>query len=159
MQRHVFNSIIQTRKLFVELIDGMSLEQLNQIPSGFNNNIGWNFGHIVVTTPALCYVRTGVRKDLEIPFFPAYKKDSKPEYWITEEELDALKVQTVTSIEQIEQDYLNNVFSHITPYSTSTYVVEMYSIEEVILCTLMHDNLHLGYAQAQRRAIWGTSKR
>ena len=69
------------------------------------------------------------------------------------EELSILKSQAAETILQIEQDYKNGVFANITPYSTSTYGLEKSTIEEVFTMTLAHDNLHLGYATALRKAV------
>ncbi|WP_257668927.1 DinB family protein [Parapedobacter tibetensis] len=154
MQSPVFNYIKRTRELFVRLLEELSLEEINEVPNGFRNNIGWNFGHIVVSTQALCYLRTGiVLQDIEIPFFGTYQKGSKPEKWIAAEELETLKTQAFTSIERIERDIQDGVFAEISPYATSTYGVEMNNIHEIITCTLMHDNLHLGYATALKKAV------
>ena len=149
----VFEYIRQTRSAFTQLVDGLSIDEINTIPGGFRNNIGWNFGHIVVSTQGLCYRRTGVQPDREIPFVASYAKGTAPTHWIGEEELLALKSQAVETILQIEQDYQNGVFATITPYATATYGLEMDTIEKVLTVTLAHDNLHLGYATALRKAV------
>jgi len=154
MIESVFDSIRQTRRVFVALVNSLTVEQLNIRPPGFNNNIAWNMGHIVVTTPALCYQRSGVNPDFPIPLQAAYRKDSRPTYAIQSSEISFLKELMEYSISQIEKDYSAGVFSNgFVPFSTSTYGAELNSIEEVLITTLMHDNLHLGYAQAQRRII------
>ena len=149
----VFEYIKQTRIAFIQLIDALSIDEINSIPKGFRNNIGWNFGHIVVSTQGLCYRRTNVQPDREIPFLAAYAKGTVPTNWVTAEELLALKVQAEETILQIEQDYGNGVFATITPYATATYGLGMDTIEKVLTVTLAHDNLHLGYAAALRKAV------
>ncbi|SEK20632.1 DinB family protein [Parapedobacter koreensis] len=158
MEQHIiFDYIKQTRAVFVQLLEQLSLEEINKIPQGFRNNIGWNFGHIVVSTPGLCYRRTQVMPAYDIPFASDYGKGTKPERWIGAAELDTLKGQLVSSIQQIETDYNNGVFARISPYATSTYGLEINTIEEVFTATLAHDNLHYGYAMAIRRALVGSS--
>ncbi|MGK6350083.1 DinB family protein [Parapedobacter sp. DT-150] len=149
----IFKYIRQTRAVFAQMVSELSMDDINVIPNGFRNNIGWNFGHIVVSTQGLCYRRTQVAPAYSIPFVEDYGKGTKPEKWITPEELDVLKSQLVSSVQQIEQDYRNGVFSTISPFSTSTYGLEMTTIEEVLTATLAHDNLHLGYAMALRKAV------
>ncbi|HWK98382.1 MAG TPA: DinB family protein [Parapedobacter sp.] len=149
----VFEYIRQTRITFTQLIAGLSIDEINTIPEGFRNNIGWNFGHIVVSTQGLCYRRTNVSPDREIPFLASYAKGTVPTNWIGTEELTLLKSQALETILQIEQDYKNGVFATITPYATATYGLEMNTIEEVLTVTLAHDNLHLGYATALSKAV------
>lgn len=150
----VFEFIINSRTAFIKLIDGLTIEQLNKIPDGYNNNIIWNFGHIVVSTQTLCYVRTGILADANsVKFNEFYKKDTKPTYTVTAEEIAELKMTALESIKKIEKDYANGVFASITPFSTSTYSVEMKSIEEVLITTVGHDNVHYGYAWALKKAL------
>ncbi|MFC5284039.1 DinB family protein [Pedobacter alpinus] len=154
MAQEIFNFIIQTREAFIRLVNSLSVEELNQIPAGFNNNIIWNFGHIVVTTPALCYVRTGIWTDVSaIKYWNEFKKDSKPSRDINEEEIAELKALAISSIESIKEDYKKGIFNSVTPFATATYGADMNSFEEILVTTVGHDNMHLGYALAQRKLI------
>ena len=146
--------IKRTRELFISVLDGLSIEQLNKIPEGFNNNIAWNFGHIVVSTEGLCYLRSGIQPDLKIPFGAKYTKGTKPEAFISLEEIDALKTQGWTSLKKIENDLRANKFANIPhPYSTHTYGYEMKTIEEILTCCLAHESMHYGVALAIRKAV------
>ena len=150
----VFEFIINSRKAFIQLIDGLSIEQLNKIPDGYNNNIIWNFGHIVVSTQTLCYVRTGLLQDAStVKFNEYYKKDTKPTYTVSEQEVAELKTIAIKSIEKIMEDYANGVFTNITPFATATYGVQLNSIEDVLITTVGHDNVHYGYAWALKKVI------
>jgi hypothetical protein len=152
--KEVLKFIIDARKTFIQLIDELSIEQLNEIPEGFNNNIIWNFGHIVVTTPLLCYVRTGIWKDSStVNYVSSYGKGTKPTYFVTKEEVEELKKLAISSIESIEADYNEGKLSQITPFETSTYGAVLNNIEDVLITIGGHDNIHLGYAMAQKRII------
>ena len=154
MMNEVFDFIINSRKAFIKLIDDLTIEELNKIPDGYNNNIIWNFGHVVVSTQTLCYVRTGVLQDAtSVKFNEYYKKDTKPTYTVTEEEVAELKTIALESIEKIKEDYANGKFSNITPFTTATYGVQMNSIEEILITTIGHDNVHHGYAWALKRKM------
>lgn len=150
----VFKFILDTRKAFIGLLDGLSVEELNQLPAGFNNNIIWNFGHIVVSTQTLCYVRTGIWQDKSnVKFVTAYEKGSKPSYFVDASEIAALKELSITTIQQIEEDYKRATFEKINAYDTSTYGAPLHNIEDVLVTSIGHDNLHFGYARAQISAI------
>lgn len=149
-----FKFIKDARNAFINLIDGLTIEQLNEVPQGFNNNIIWNFGHIVVSTPMLCYVRTGIWEDASrIQFVDSYKKGTKPAAFVMLEEVFALKELALSSIQQLEEDYNNGVFNKITPFDTVTFGVMIDNIEELLVTTAGHDNTHFGYAAAQRRLV------
>lgn len=151
---NVFKFIIDSRKAFIQLVDQLSLEQLNEIPDGFNNNIIWNFGHIVVSTQTLCYVRTGILPDpSSIKYASAYAKGTKPEYFVNQAEVDDLKRLAIETIETIKKDYKADRFAQIQAFNTSTFHSTLHHIEDVLATTVGHDNLHYGYAIAQRRII------
>ncbi len=150
---HVFVYIKETRRALRAVVDGLDTDTLNRIPEGFNNNIIWNFGHIYVATLGLAYVRTGVDKAKDIPYHRKYAKGSKPEQYVDDNEIAFLKEHVFSSIDALEADYKNNVFQHIEPFATETYGRTMTSIEEVITCTLAHDNFHFGYVKALQKAV------
>ncbi|HTN19291.1 MAG TPA: DinB family protein [Pelobium sp.] len=150
----VFNFIIQSRQAFIQLVDSLSVEELNQIPEGFNNNIIWNFGHIVVSTQTLSYVRTGILADASaVKYNDDYKKDSKPSRYINEEEIAELKSLAISTVKNIQEDYNKGVFGPIVPFATSTFKAQMNSFEEILITTVGHDNIHFGCALAYRKLI------
>ena len=94
-----------------------------------------------------------MKPDIHIPFREKYQKGSKPESFITQEEIDELKQQLLSTIDVIEKDVQNGVFKDIKPYPTHTYRYEMTTIEEILTCTLAHDSMHYGYASAQKKLV------
>lgn len=154
MTEQIFNFIIQTRQAFIQLVDSLTIDELNHIPEGFNNNIIWNFGHIVVSTQSLCYVRTGIKTDASwIKYNDDFKRESKPSRFINADEVNELKALALSTIKDIQSDYHNGIFDKVQPFATSTYKVEMNTFGEILVTTAGHDNIHLGYALAQRRLI------
>jgi len=151
----IFTIIKNTRGKFVQLLDGLSAEELNTVPDGFANNIAWNFGHIVVTTPLLCYGRTGARPDATVRHSDFYKNGTRPGRPLSEAEIGELKALSVSTIEQLEREHAEGLFGRIEPCTTATFGGEIRTIEEMLATTLAHDMLHYGYAMAQKRIICG----
>ena len=52
--------LTNTRKFLKNILDNHSLEAFYKIPPGFNNNILWNIGHVVVTQQLLAYKLSGL---------------------------------------------------------------------------------------------------
>ncbi|WP_200976135.1 DinB family protein [Echinicola sp. 20G] len=146
------NHIIKTRENFINLINGLSLDQINQIPKGFNNNIAWNFGHIVVTQQIICYKLSGLPLLVEEDLVEKYKKGSKPEGPISEKELENLKILALSSLENLKNDLLIGSFKEFKEYTTS-FGVTLTNIKEAIEFNSAHEGMHLGYAMAQRRMV------
>jgi len=141
-----------TRKNFLHAISGLSIEQLNTIPAGFNNNIIWNFGHVIVTQQLLCYQMAGLELKVEPELTAKYRKGTKPESFISGEELQRLKDLAFPLLKELEQNYRNNEFTAYKPYETS-YGAELKSIEDAVEFVIVHEALHYGYVMALKHAL------
>jgi len=151
MQRQ-FDLIRQTRNRFLQLINGLSIEQLNEIPAGMNNNIAWNFGHIVSSQQGLCNGLSGVPVHVPAELTAGYKKGTKPEGLINQEDIDQFKKYAVSAIDDLEKGLSENLYTNYTPYETS-YGYVLNNIEDAIRFFAVHDALHLGYAMAIKRNL------
>lgn len=142
----------QTRANFIRLLSGMSLEAVNHIPEGFNNNLIWNFGHIIATQQLLTYSLSGLEPKVEEEILAAFRKGTKPEKVHTTAELEGLKRLATSTLDQLEADFEAGLFQTFESYPTS-YGVELTNIEEAVAFNALHEALHLGYAMALKRAL------
>lgn len=141
------------REKLLHSISTLSTEQLNAIPAGMNNNIAWHLGHLVVSTEILCYVRSGVQADRAIALADKYRNGTKPEAWIEAGEIKQLKERLLGSIDAVERDYNNGVFTGVQPYATHTFGVQLQNIEEVLECCALHDTLHWGNVSMMKKLV------
>lgn len=147
-----FEVFIQTKKQFINLLDGLTIEQLNTIPVGFNNNIIWNFAHTIAAWQILCYKLSGLPFVVDENFVDLFKKGTKPERFFDEQELAQMKKLAVLSFEKLVLDYKDGVFANYNTYTTS-FGITLTKIEDAIEYANMHEGLHLGYALALRRVV------
>ncbi|MES2479092.1 MAG: DinB family protein [Bacteroidota bacterium] len=141
------------RKKMLAIVDALSLEQLNQIPAGCNNNIAWHLGHLVVSTQLLSYVRTGVQSERLVPFADKYRNGTKPELWIEQSEIDELKSALMASIDTLEQDYQQGIFDKTEAYATHTFGLMLHNIDDVLECCALHDTVHLGNVMMMKKML------
>ena len=142
----------KTRTFLLSIINDLTTEQLNLIPTGFNNNVVWNLGHLVAAQQGVCYVRGGLPMVVEEKYFLAYKPESKPAGYINDAEIEVLKAQLLSTIDKLEEDLAANVFA-ANPSWTNRYGVEHATIADSIRFLLFHDGLHLGYIMALKRVV------
>lgn len=147
-----FDLIRQTRTRFIDLVNGLSIEELNEVPAGMNNNIAWNFGHIVTAQQGLCNGLSGIELDVPEELTAGFKKGTKPEGFISQETIDQFKEYAVTCIDELERGLAENVFVQYKSYTTS-YGYILNNIEDAIRFVMVHDALHLGYAMAIRKNL------
>jgi hypothetical protein len=135
------------------IVRELTVEQLNEIPSGFNNNIAWHLGHIVVSTELLCYVRSNVVPQKEVLFAEKYRNGTRPEGFVSQNEVDELLMRMFSSLDMIEEDYKNGMFSKMEAYATHTFGIQMTNIEMVLAACSNHDALHSGHISAMSRLV------
>jgi hypothetical protein len=143
----------KTRAGFINLMTPLSIEQLNHIPTGYNNNILWNFGHILVVQQALCYGLAGLPQNVDKALSEKYRKGTKPESSISTEEFELLKNLSVSLLDTFDTDLKKkSIFKNIKPYMTSLGF-EIDSIENATKFNTFHEGLHFGYTLSLRRAV------
>jgi len=147
-----FELIRQTRTSFIDLVNGLSIEELNEIPEGMNNNIAWNFGHIITAQQGLCNALSGVALHVPAELTEGFKKGTKPEEKISEETIEQFKEYAVSSINELEKGLQENVFVQYKPYTTS-YGYKLNNIQDAVRFFMVHDALHFGYAMAIRKNL------
>jgi predicted transcriptional regulator len=146
------DTILASRNLFLKLMDGLTIEQLNKVPEGVNNNIIWNFGHVIVSQQILCYKLAGLPMKIDASYVSKYSKGTKPETFLDERELEFLKSQSINLINELVEDIQKNIFTSYNTYTTS-FNVELNSVDDAVKFITMHEGLHLGYAMALKRIV------
>lgn len=138
-----FEILKKGRILMLKAIEGLTIEQLNKIPEGFNNNIAWNIAHLVVTQQLLCYKLSGLNCLVSEAFIENFKKGAKPTYSISSEEFETIKEQFLQLPIQFEEDFNKGIFKSYNEYTTSVNVT-LRSINEAFDFNNFHEGIHLG---------------
>lgn len=147
-----FEIIRQTRRHMLNLIKDLTIDELNKVPAGFNNNIIWNLGHVIASQQGVCYRRAGLDLKIDDDFFAMYKPETKPERFITTDELENIKQLLFSTIDQLEEDYKTDMFANYVPWVTR-YEVKIDSVNDALTFLPFHEGLHMGYIMALKRAI------
>jgi hypothetical protein len=141
-----------TRANVLKAIEGLTIEELNVIPSGFKNNIIWNVGHLVVTQQLLCYKLSGLDMYLKDDFVEKFKKGSEVNFKVAQEEVEGIKKQLLELPNRLIEDYSNSTFKNFAEYPTS-YNFTLNSVEDAIQFNNVHEGLHFGYIMAVKKII------
>lgn len=152
MMANEFDKLKKVRLFLLSLIQGLSIEQLNEIPAGFNNNIIWNLGHLVSAQQGLCYVRSGLSMVTDEKYFLPYKTGTKPERFVDAQEVEEIKSLLISTVDKLEADYHQNVFSRYETF-TLRYGVDITNIDDAIGFLFFHEGLHQGTIMALKHVI------
>ena len=147
-----FEILVQGRKNLLWLLEPYSIAQLNQIPTGFKNNLVWNLGHVIVSHQNLCYKLSGLPLNIPDEYVQQFAKGTAPADPIDEKKVAQLKSLAISTAEQFQDDYHQGIFKAYQSYQ-SIYGVELQTIEDAIIFNNTHEGLHLGYMMAMRKRI------
>ncbi len=132
-----------TRRNFVKLLEKESPEALFTIPEGFNNHIFWNIMHVVASQQLLVYglSQTPFRIDKEVIL--QYKTGTVPTETINTAMIQYAKDHLLSTIDQLTEDYNNEIFGEFRPITTS-YGMPVNSVEDAIDFCVLHEAMHYG---------------
>ncbi len=136
-----------TRRNFSAIVSKLSIKQLNTIPEGFNNNIIWNYGHVVATQQLLCYGLAGKELLLPSSFIDEYRKGTKPTRTYTEEDIKLIKQYSIQMMQQFNVDIQQDIFKEVKEYTTSLPAT-IKSFKDALTFNIFHEGLHLGYVMS-----------
>ena len=143
-----------SRNKLLSLVADLTTEELNYIPTGFNNNIAWQVGHLVVSQQLLCYKLTGQKFLIEDELIDLYKNGSKPERPFTDVEIAQMKGYLLSTIDQLKIDLTNKIFENYTPYTISTYPgLTLNNINDAVTFIVSHDGLHYGCSLGLKKLV------
>ena len=138
-----FDILKKSRKLILKIIEDLTIEQLNNIPVGFNNNIVWNIAHLVVTQQLLCYHFSGLEMMVSEELVTLFRKGTVPQNIVSKEDFESYKNLFIELPIQLERDYKNDVFKKYKEYNTSLNV-KIADIDFAIDFNNYHEGIHLG---------------
>lgn len=147
-----FDIALKTRTIFFNMLENYSLDLLNKKPEGFNNTIFWNIKHIVVTQQLLTYGLSNLPLLITESETEDFRKGSKPKVDASNHDVELLKKQLFSTIEQTKKDYRSGFFKTFTPYTVSTKS-PLTTVEEALQFINFHDGIHLGYIMALKKGL------
>ena len=147
-----FDIALKNRAILLKFLTDFSLDQLNEVPKGYRNSIYWNIAHVVVTQQLLVYKLSGIPMLIETDLVDAYRKGTKTERDVTQQEVNHLKTLLFSTVEQTQRDYDSGIFKTYNHYTVSTNST-LTCVKEAIEFNNFHEGIHLGYILAMKNSI------
>lgn len=138
-----FDITLSSRNILHKFLTNYSLEQLNKVPEGYNNNLIWNIAHIVVVQQMLVYHLSGLPMLVSDKMVQKYKRDTKPEALVTEEEVTQIKGLLYTTLEQTQKDFSEGIFKNYNAFTTMTGF-HIRNAQEAMEFNNYHEGVHTG---------------
>ncbi|MBS1635718.1 MAG: DinB family protein [Bacteroidetes bacterium] len=148
----IFKTWETSRKLYAGHFDKYSLEQLNKVPQGFNNNLIWNIGHVVVAQQSLVYRLSGLEMQVSDALFDRYKSGTKPTQDVTQKEADELKALLFSLIDKTKADLAAGKFVTFQERLTGTGFL-LTNLNDALEFNNYHEGMHLGVMMGIRKFV------
>jgi hypothetical protein len=150
-RRHevLFEQLKTYRNELLTEVEEVTEEEADLIPEGFNNNIRWNLGHVLLDQ--YLWIQALTKEELPLPaaFNDWFGFGTNPSRFTVEtpklpELLGLLRRQPDDILERnryrLEQEFPSTDMG-------------MHTIEQVLVRTIFHEGLHLGAIQAIKRQL------
>ncbi len=148
----LFNSWKTSRKLFMTFFENYSLDQLNKIPEGFNNNLIWNIGHVIVAQQRLIYTGSNQQANISDSLVSKYQPGTRPTEPVSQAEADELKTLLTSVIEPTIADFHKGIFVSYNERTTLTGF-HLSSIQDAFLFNNYHEGIHLGCMMSIKKFV------
>ncbi len=141
-----------SRNVLLALTADLTEQQFNAIPKGFNNNIAWNLGHILITQQMLTHGLAGVPFATDTALVATFGKGSTCRTNYSLKEIEAVKGAFLSALEATEKAYKNGTFKSYKTYTTSQGF-SLNTIEDGIEFSNFHEGMHLGIIMALKKLV------
>lgn len=149
-----WNLLLQTRKNYLAVLEELSINEVNTIPIGFNNNMIWNIAHIIATMDILFYKLNGLETHLDSEFIEAYRKGTAPQAFVNTDMVESIKRNLLDQLEWIKKDMEAGVFpAKLAKSYTTSYNFELATLEDIFNFNQTHEALHMGMVMSLRKFV------
>ncbi|MCP4416443.1 MAG: DinB family protein [Chloroflexi bacterium] len=148
-------SIFQGNRAYIEMVIGsLSDEQMVAMPEGFDNNIAWNLGHLIVVQQSLIYRLCGLDTLTKRIHVAQFSPGTSPANWKKNPDLAELRSLLSQSTEKVVADAQAGLFQTAvyTPYTTTTKF-DLPTFADAVNFNLYHEGLHFGAIMALRNLV------
>ena len=132
-----------SRTMLTNVMSNLSKDELLKIPDGFNNNIFWHLGHIVVSQQRLIYSRSGLPINISNEYEENFKIGSSPKDWNTTPDFTEVKESLLSTVEKLKEDLKKDIFTNYEPLTVSLGCTINTHLE-ALTYTTFHESEHIG---------------
>jgi len=148
----IFKAWTSSRKLYLTFFDNYSLHQFNKIPIGFNNNLIWNIGHIIVAQQKIIYKNSFLPTYISDDLANTYNAGTIPTGKTTQNQANELKELLISLIAKTVEDFQKGIFTTYNERTTATGF-HLVTVKDAFEFNNYHEGIHLGYMMSIKKFI------
>ncbi|MFC5469148.1 DinB family protein [Cohnella suwonensis] len=146
---YLFKQLRFVRNNTIKQVSGLNEEQVHRVPPGFNNNVLWNVGHIILVHEKFAFGLIHEETNIPAYFGELFGSGTKPANWEQPVPgLDELTGLLHTQIDRIEQKIESRLNDRLEkPFLTSAGL-ELSTVKECLSFLLYHEGMHFASINA-----------
>lgn len=154
MNNYLFKQLRFVRDNTIKQVNEMSEEETRTVPRGFNNNILWNLGHILLVHEKFSFALTNEKMELPKHFAEVFAPGTKPENWGTQvPSLDEILLLLSKQIERIEQTLEHRLEEELEKPFVTSAGLELSAIKECLSFCSYHEGMHFSTIKAIKQQL------
>lgn len=143
-QTNLVRVLRHTRQTIHKAVADLTPDQCHAIPSGFDNNIAWNLGHILAVQQRICYLHVGLDSLMPASMIEMYVPGTSPADWSTRPDSAELVSLVMAHQEALERDYAAGRFPTAVAERTTSTGLALRTFDELLMFNNYHEGLHYG---------------
>ncbi|PFA63049.1 hypothetical protein CN378_18615 [Bacillus sp. AFS015802] len=145
----LFNQMNMWRGWTVDYLGTIPEEMADHIPSGYNNNIRWNAGHILVGWDHTMFPAINQKRRLPDSYHRMFPRESKPLDWTEKPpSMDKLIKELAEQALFIEEACRGRLDE---PLKES--FLGMKTVGDMVIFHMNHESLHMGIIKSMKQAL------
>jgi hypothetical protein len=156
----IFDQYDFYRERTIEAIDFMTEDQADVIPSGFNNSMRWNLGHILVSQEQLMYY-FGMNQPGEVSkqTVEAFRRGTSPHDWSDAPlSLSEIQMQLQEQKERMKTVFPGKLAQPAAKIFDLGKQRELKTLGDLFVFSLWHEGFHQGISRSIKRSIKNSLK-
>lgn len=147
----LFGLIGKARERIILQVEQVSESQRNVVPTGFNNSLHWQLGHIITVADGIILGYGGLGPKMPAAYSKLFGNGTKPADWQEEPpHWDNLIIQLREQFQAL-QDTLHGKLGE--PVAVKDNFAKAETIGELVQLNMSHENLHLGMITAMVKVL------
>ena len=153
MKESIFEQLRFTRAYTLRILNSVSKDDADVMPTGFNNNIRWNAGHVLASNAQLLFANTGDKVQLSQAYIDNFKGGTKPSDWKGEPpSFEEILTLLEAEVEQIISTYDGRLDEEIKR-EMKLGGFEIKTVRDIISFNIFHEGLHAGLINGLKRSL------
>ena len=154
MEQTIFQHMETVRSITEKAIAKIPEELADITPSGFNNNIRWNFGHIAFVQEKIVFEILGEEKNVPKEYEKLFGAGTKPAQW----DIQAPSLSDIATVlkeqkARIKESLPGRLHEKLPTPFTNRAGITFYTAGEAFLFSFYHEALHMETIKQIFRAI------